>query len=393
MAEGLYDARVEDLGGAVAIIHGSCGASRGSDALGLDARSFSVRPVRGDSFAEQPLPDSPASESDLEGLDVWGRFPNDVWLAYGAAHENATEPTRRLLQWTGEAWRELRAPQRKQTLDRCFDWYDGAKLVTQTRSWPHLGLGTPFLFGASTHPAPTFAELNLPHDSHRDFHSDEVEFAMLPNHEVLLLHTTELSSKHQVVVSLARSKAPGQGSVEQLAAAQSVSAHLASGRLNGRPVVVAFGETLAKGVHTAFFHVADATSLTKLPALAPAGSGDELLQAWLAGDRLWVRRGALIWVTNGAQWQKIGSFPTSGALYPSDHGTLWGVDGDGHVLRFDEGGKPRPVPFLDAASRNTLSRVWLKTVGPKDVWAIALTERDEAFVFRSTPMRSILGCD
>ncbi|MGC4091218.1 MAG: hypothetical protein QM756_25745 [Polyangiaceae bacterium] len=381
VGESLYDVRVADLGGTPVIVHAAC-----SDfPWPQGAHSYSLRPLVGDQVSADVIPASPVNEPVIKLLGVWGRYPNDVWLAY----DQAPQPHRRLLQWNGARWREVPAPSTPM-LDTSFDWYDSAKLITRKLDFSDAEPGQPFLFGQSGHPAPSFSGLKFPPTSPDDSTQSEVEFATLPSHELFLLHSLEWPAKHRTIVSLARSTAPAQGSVRELETGESVSAHLASGTLRGRAVVVALGDAVVGDEHTAFAYVADAESIAKLPALEPPSSPDAA-GMWLAGDRLWARRGSTIFRTDGASWQKFAECPPSDDVYSARDGGLWSSSG-ARIFRFDEQGRAREVPFMTESSQESVIGVGLLPLSDDDVFVVAQSRDDESFLFRSKPMRSVLSC-
>lgn len=326
---------------------------------------------------------SPPVTKERNTAHLFGHWPADVWLSVRTV--DAPGQQRHFLRWDGKAWELIPFPQPSPKVEpyQIFDWFDGAKLVAQLAPIRDDGLRiriVPFLvWGSGAHQPPDFSKLSFPYETSDDY-SSNIEFAMLPNRQVFV--SRDITTDHgRTAVDVAYSTLDGkivQDSV--LDAAGGAANHLARGRLNGRDVVVAWGDARTRGQTKSWFRVYDGSSVQALSV--PRGERSGFVEVWLAGGKLWARSDSRekLWVYDGAAWKLFADVSAGMMLAPADDGSVWAAYGF-DLYRFDADGSKESVPFL-AAPTKAATLLKLKVGALGDVW-LRVRSSPQELVFRA----------
>lgn len=398
VAEGLHNAvatRLEDT-----LIISAAPCSSRDDQAGAHPQSFSrsLYAAQGDHFSA--LPDSPPfSGRRVSGWGISGHWPSDIWLTYGFGRES-DGATEQFHQWDGQRWHTIEtAPFNVSGLEphRIFDWFDGTKLVAQAGHWyesvSYRVRVEPFrVWGKTSHRPPDFSSVQFPR--YRAAENVHVYYDVSPSHEVFVTHVLTKEKPDGTVVTVARANTAGEIHAETVLDTPGFAdGHVALGRWGERDVAIAWGETLlslSSELERPWLKLFDGTSWKPFPIPGPPASRDSLSKLWIADERIWARRGDVIWRFANDKWVKHARVHQSAPL--SDvlpGGTMWSTY-VATLTRIDEHGASHTVPLVDDPPRD-FGLVGVVAMGVDDIWVRAY-DGDEILFFRTKPMQ-LLACD
>lgn len=397
VAEGLRGADVQVLGDRTVVQAWKCGDDprvvEDRPALHLDLWS-----VEGEHFG-RPLPSTPPVVVDPnERVQLAGRWPFELFALFRGARALApfSPPDEGvLLRWDGRDWSERlpsAARQDGMVPVQLMPWWDDAALVGRRANLSTVSVGPPSfaVLGRSSHVPPDFSQATFPKPPGRA--SVILTYAALPTHEVFVLHVSRVGSRS--IASLGRSTSAGQVTIDTLLdSPTSLQTRLEVGRLGGRDVAAVSVEPLAPRVSRALLRLYDANGPLEFgPTFTLPAAQESIQELRFGGGMLWLGRGARTRCFDGSVWRTCATLAADQIAYPAADGRgSWSMLGS-RLLRLDELGQARDVPFLDGAEGKVAVQRIVPVAGD-DVWLVAETPERESLLYRSRPMQARLSCD
>lgn len=359
--------------------------------------TLTFRAVDADVFTP-PIPAVPLLDDGEQRVS--GYWPGGLMVLFPHAREPSRREAGALMRYDGTKWREILAPNERPSTfwTQPFDvlpWFDGAFLVAQT--WPPQDWGAkvlPFLLeGKSSRPVPDFSVLNFPKEQ-IGHAAAIVKYGSLSTHELFVLHRAIFMKSNREIVALARSSAAGDIKLETLLDTPTGAfCGLASGRLGDREVMVVWMDRIhvLGRVHHPLLRVYDTSGPVELGAGFDLPRGGPVKWVWLAGGKLWLRRGKEVLRFDGGVWSKFLSLPTEQPLiHEVQSGHLWSLE-SGKPVYYDAAAERHEVPWLVGEQLPVVRDI--VAVSRDDVWLVAETAEQESLVFRTKAMKDLLTCD
>ena len=249
------------------------------------------------------------------------------------------------------------------------------------------------VWGKTAHAAPDFSTVSFPW--YREGQDVRVNYDVTASHEVFVTHVLRKEKPDRTIITVAHASVTGQVHSQTVRDVPGFDdARLAFGRVDEREVTLAWGNTLTSAssdVVRPWIERFDGTSWAPLAIPGPPSSEDDLDELWFAANRIWARRGPLVWQFSSGKWVKHAQVALSEKVSsPLADGTIWAIE-SGTVIRIDAQGQSHKVPFIDDPSHGP----WLNYVHASsvdDIWVGASDVDNEQIVFRTKPMKR-LSCD